>query len=791
MSTLSRPRGRRLPAEVTGFVGRRHEVAEVKRLLSGAHVVTLTGAGGVGKTRLALRVAADVRRAFRNGVWLVELAALDKPELLVQTVAEALEIRDRSPRPPLKVLTDHLRDKQALMVLDNCEHLLQDCAVLAEKLVRAAPDLRVLVTSRQALGVDGEHTLTVPPLALPDSGLARPSTEALAQSDAVRLFAERAGAVLADFAVTDDNREAVEGICRRLDGLPLAIELAAVRLRALSVQQLLDRLDDRFRLLTSGSRAVLPRHQTLRALIDWSYALCTDQERALWERVSVFAGDLDLEAAETVCSGDGIASGEIVDLVIGLVDKSVLVREEYPSGVRYRLLETIRQYGRDRLRESGEEEDLRRRHRDWCQGLVARAEQEWFGPGQVRWFARLRGEHSNLRAALDFCLTARGEAERGLAVATAMRFYWIAAGFLHEGRCWLDPLLAADAAPTVSRARALCVNARLAVLQSDFAAAESMLEESRALAGRFDDAATLAQIMYVSGLSALVRQDLTRAATLLENAVDRHRELDDQVGVVNSLMYLATAHSFLGHSRRALTLFETCLGLCEARSEHWFRSYVLSVFAIEMWRQGDTARAIEMESESIRLKQPFNDRLGIALCVEVMAWIAAGKGDCECAAQLLGALRGIWRSVGGPLFGYLAEYHSQCEAVVRSALGVKRFDVALRKGAGLTFEGALACALREKASAGEQPEEADRPSPLTRRETEIAQLVAQGLSNKEIAASLVIAQRTAEGHIEHILSKLGFHSRAQVAVWVGERTRAPEEERPSEGDPGPAAPPAS
>ncbi|MFC7643914.1 AAA family ATPase [Streptosporangium lutulentum] len=355
-ATSKRLRAQRLLAEVTSFVGRRHEVAEVKRLLSGAHVVTLTGAGGVGKTRLALRVAADVRRAFRNGVWLVELAALDEPELLVQTVAEALEIRDRSPRPPLKVLTDHLRDKQALIILDNCEHLLHDCAVMTETLVRAAPDLRVLVTSQQTLGVDGEHTLTVPPLALPDSGLVRPSTEALAQSDAVRLFAERAGAVLADFAVTDDNREAVEGICRRLDGLPLAIELAAVRLRAMSVQQLFNRLDDRFRLLTSGSRAVLPRHQTLRALIDWSYALCTDQERALWERVSVFAGDLDLEAAETVCSGDGIASGEIVDLVIGLVDKSVLVREEYPSGVRYRLLETIRQYGRDRLRESGEEE---------------------------------------------------------------------------------------------------------------------------------------------------------------------------------------------------------------------------------------------------------------------------------------------------------------------------------------------------------------------------------------------------------------------------------------------------
>ncbi|SNS71069.1 non-specific serine/threonine protein kinase [Streptosporangium subroseum] len=781
MTILNRPPAQRLPSEVTSFVGRRHEVTDVKRFLSGAHVVTLTGAGGVGKTRLALRVAADVRRAFRDGVWLVELAALDTPELLVQTVAGALDIRDRSSRPRLEVLVEHLREKQALVILDNCEHLLHECAVLAETLIRVAPDLRILATSRQPLGIAGEQTLAVPPLALPDSDVPRPSVEALAQCDAVRLFAERAGAVLPDFAVTDDNREAVEGICRRLDGIPLGIELAAVRLRALSVQQLLDRLDDRFRLLTAGSRAVLPRHQTLRALIDWSYTLCTDQERLLWERVSVFSGGLGLEAAETVCSGDGIDREEIVDLVIGLVDKSVLIREEYPSGVRYRLLETIRQYGRDRLRESGEEEGLRRRHRDWCQDLVTRAEREWFGPNQVMWFTRLRGEHSNLRTALDFCLTAPGEVERGLAIATAMRFYWIAAGFLHEGRCWLNPLLAAGAERSVFRGRALCVNARLAVLQSDFTAAESMLEESRSLAKGFGDAATLAQIAYVSGLAALVRQDLTRAATLLEEALDRHRAVDDQVGEVNSLMYLATAHSCLGHSRRAVTLFETCLAMCETRSEHWFRSYVLSVFAIEMWQQGNTARAIEMEGESIRLKQPFNDRLGLALCVEVMAWIAAGRGDYECAAQLLGALRGIWRSVGGPLFGYLAGYHSQCEAVTREHLGAKKFDAALRKGVGLTFDGALACALQEKAPAGEQSEEAERPSPLTPRETEIAQLVAQGLSNKEIAASLVIAQRTAEGHIEHILSKLGFHSRAQIAVWVGERNRAADDERPPEG----------
>ncbi|WP_345444760.1 ATP-binding protein, partial [Actinoallomurus vinaceus] len=349
-----------LPAEVTSFVGRRHEVAEVKRLLSVSRLVTLTGPGGVGKTRLAGRVGALLRRAFADGVWLVELADLANPDLLVPAVCEALRIRDHSARPAVEVLIDHLRDAQALVILDNCEHLVPECAVLVEALLRSAPRLRVLATSRQPLGVGSEQSLSVPTLPVTSDG-----DVGVVAGDAVRLFAERAEAVVPGFVVTEDNREAVERICRRLDGLPLGIELAAVRLRALSVQQLLARLDDRFRLLTSGSRAVLPRHQTLRALIDWSYGLCTEAERSVWARISVFSGGLDLEAAEQVCVGDGIAREDMLDLVGGLVDKSVLVREEHPGTVRYRLLETIRQYGRERLIASGTEHLVQQRHRDY------------------------------------------------------------------------------------------------------------------------------------------------------------------------------------------------------------------------------------------------------------------------------------------------------------------------------------------------------------------------------------------------------------------------------------------
>ncbi|MEV1177118.1 LuxR C-terminal-related transcriptional regulator [Nonomuraea sp. NPDC049784] len=756
----------RLPSELNSFVGRRHEIAEVKRLLSEARLVTLVGVGGVGKTRLALRAGYDLRRSFHDGVWLVELAALESPELLLQTVTESLEIQDRSVRPSIEVLIDHLHDKHLLLILDNCEHLLEHCARMAETLMRTVPGLRILATSRQSLGVVGEQTMPVPTLPMPDSNGSRPSTESLKQFDAIRLFAERAQAVLPGFEVTEANQEAVARICHRLDGIPLAIELAAVRLRAISVEQLLTRLDDRFRLLTMGARTAMPRQQTLRALIDWSYGLCTDQERLLWARLSVFSGGLDLEAAEQVCSGDGILPDEVVDLVVGLVGKSVLAREEHETTVRYRLLETIRQYGRERLRESGEEAELKARHRDWCHDLVSRAQREWFGPHQVAWFMRLHTEHGNLRTALDYCLTTPGEAERGLAIATALRFYWIAAASLREGRTWLDRLLSAGAEPTPARAGALCLNARLAVLQSDFAPAAEMLDECHGLSTKLGDAGILAGAAYVSGLAALIQRDFTGAVTFLGAAVEGHREAGEDMGMVNALMYLATAHSLLGHFDQAEAQYKECLAVCEAREDHWFRSYTLWVYGIELWRQGDTAGAVEMEREAIRLKRPFDDRLGIALCIEALAWMAA-DGTAERAAVLFGASQESWRSFGAPLLSYLSGYHDASEARARERLGGRAFETGFRKGTELTSAEAIAYSMCETVQVAEPAREA--ASPLTRRELEIAQLVAQGMTNKAIASTLVIAQRTAEGHVEHILNKLGFNSRAQIAAWVGEQ----------------------
>ncbi|WP_433253727.1 ATP-binding protein [Streptosporangium sp. CA-135522] len=785
-TTSKRRRAAGLPAEVTSFVGRRHEVAEAKRLLSGARVVTLTGVGGVGKTRLALRVAADVQRAFRDGVWLVDLAGLDDPELLVPSVNEALTIRDHSSRPPLEVLVDHLRDRQALLVLDNCEHLLHDCAVVVETLARSASAVQVLATSRQALGIASEQTLPVPTLPMPDPGAPQPSIESLAQCDAIRLFVERARAVLPDFALTVANRDAVERICRRLDGIPLAIELAAVRLRALSVEQLLARLDDRFRLLTAGSPAALPRQRTLRALLDWSHALCTEQEQLLWARTSVFSDGLDLKAAEVVCSGDGLTREEVVDLVIGLVDKSILIRDDhpsYPSAARYRLLETIRHYGRERLVASGQEAALQRRHRDYYRELAAQARAQRFGPGQVLWFGRLRREHANLRAALEHCFAEPQEAATGLDMATDLLYHWITSFYLREGRCWLDRGLRAVTEPGEARARALWAGAWLAILQADVDSAAAMLEEARTLGERPGQEPVLAYVALYSGMIAMYRGDVESAVPLYEEAAARHRATGDPTGLALALIRLSLTHSFRGDFARAVSAAEEGLAMCEARGEGWHRAYTMMALGIAVWGQGDDRRAVELEMESLRFNRSLDDPMGAGTNLEVLAWIAATREQYEKAAMLLGILETVWRETGAPLsgFGHMARYHDECESRTREALGEPAFEAAVRRGARIPYEEALALALEEEAPGGEPSGEAERPSPLTRRETEIARLVAQGLSNKEIAASLVISQRTAEGHIEHILNKLGFHSRAQIAVWIGER------ERDTDGGPSPAS----
>jgi predicted ATPase/DNA-binding CsgD family transcriptional regulator len=777
MSGIKPPRhGGNLPAEATSFVDRRREISEARRLLTASRLLTLTGTGGVGKTRLAVRVAAEVRRAFADGVWLVELAALQDRTLLEQTVADTVGLRDRSARSPREAVVDHLRDKQMLLVLDNCEHLVAGCAGLAADLLAAAPGLRILATSQHALGIPGEHILAVSPLPMPDPE--RPSPPGtLVPDGAIRLFVERARLVRPGFAITTDNHGTQMRICRRLDGLPLAIELAAAWLRVLSLEQILHRLDDRFRFLRGGSRAVLARHQTLRAVVDWSHELCSPLERLLWARVSVFADGFDLDAAEAVCAGDGIEREQVLDVVAGLVDKSILIREDQEQGMRacYRLLDTIRHYGREVLRTAGTETALRRRHRDYYLGLVERGEAEWFGPNQLEVAARTRGEHANLRAALEFCLGTPGESEIGLRLAAALHFYWSGCGFLAEGRHWLDRALALDAQPSRARATALVVNAHLAVVQGDIPAATTMAQECRDWTESRGEEAVLAYAVFIQGAAARFSGDLRHGQALLEEALTRFEALGElNTIVITTYVTLAGAAVFQGDLARAVELCQRSLEHCERHGEQWARAYTLYALSLAEWQQGEVTQASMHAQEGLRVMHGFNDTFGTALLFERLALIAGSAGEDERAAVLLGAASTIWPLIGGqPLFGsqhYLAARES-CEQQARRVLGDRAFRAAFGRGAGFDLDQAVGYALGEKpapatpARAGT----AGMSTPLTRREQQVAELVAQGLTNKEIAAKLVIAPRTAESHVERILTKLGFTTRTQVGAWIIEQ----------------------
>jgi len=776
VSVIDRQRGN-LPVDVTSFVGRRREMAEVKDLLSASRLVTLTGMGGVGKTRLALRVAAELRRGFGDGVWLVELAGLRDPHLVAQTVAASLGFQDQSPGRSSETLAELLAPRRLLLVLDNCEHLIDACAVLVDALLRACPDVRILTTSRQPLGIAGEQVMTVPPLSVPDPD--RPSSQGLARFDSVNLFVERATAVHPGFAIDSGNQIAVAGICRRLDGIPLALELAAGRLRVLSPQQLLSRLDDRYHLLTGGSRAALPRQQTLQALIDWSFDLCSPAERLLWTRLSVFAGGFDLDSAEQVCSGGEIPAERVLDVLASLVDKSIVTAEDSGASVRYQLSETLRQYGLERLSATGEAPLLRRRHLAWCHSLAERLAVEWFGPGQATLLGALRRAHANLREALAFCLVEPAHAEAGLAMASALRFYWTTSGRLNEGRHWLDRLLEAYPEPNATRLRGLYVDGYLNAGVSDFAAADQRLEEAELLARRLDDVSAGAYVAQVRGMACLFRHEPAEGARYLERALAVHRERRDQAATSYEQALSGVALVQLGEESRAADLLEQCLTETGSAGESWIRSLALWVVGIQALRDGDMPRAISAERESLQLRVPLQSQYLSGLNLDVLAWVATVGGDAERAARLFGAAEAVVRAAGTTLIssGPTSGLHDEYLVAARRALGEKEFDRCFQQGLLMGFADAVAYALGNAERPAEQHPAAVRvgPDSLTRREWQVADLITQGLSNKEIATRLVISQRTAEGHAEHIMTKLGLTSRTQVAAWVNERRRPPEE----------------
>lgn len=755
------------PADVTSFVGRRWELAQSRSLLSRTRLLTLTGAGGVGKTRLALRLAGEVARAFKDGVWLVDLAPLRDEALLVSTVVNALGMSEKATRSPLDQLTDYLADKHMLIILDNCEHMVEECALLAGCLLGAARALRILATSRQALGIDGELLMTVPPLPVPET----PVTAAAAStSPSVELLTERVAKVIPDFGITPQNADAAVGICRRLDGIPLAIELASVQARTLSLEEILDRLDNRFGLLTKKSRGRPPRHQTLRAAIEWSYEMCSSREQILWARMSVFAGGCDLEAIEQVCAGGEIAPDEVFGLVAGLVDKSVIFRQGDGTPARYRLLETVREFGSEMLSSAGQQADFRERHWRYYQGLVQSAGIDIFGPRQTDWLARLRLEVPDLRTALEYGLNEPGETQNGLEAAATLHLMWVITGSLREGCRWLQRAIQLNPEPTTARARGLYACAALRLMLGEAEAALSMAYESSAIARQFEDDSALAYSALWAGAAKMYQGDYSAALSLLEKALVGHRAIGDVFGTYLDLRHLSMA-ALATEDPRASSFAKECLAICESHDAELSKSWALWVVGLVQIRQGDIERGIDRVRASLRLKSLVQDLVGEAHCLETLAWAAVMKGEAQRAARLLGAAHTIWGKAGSSLveFGYLEQLRSPFEVRIQKNLGEDAYLTFFNQGREAGIENVLGYALMDGVNWGAESGPGKvAESVLTPREQEVADLIGQGLSNKEIAKRLVIAQRTAEGHVEHILTKLGFRSRTQIASWVAE-----------------------
>ncbi|MCX5215395.1 LuxR C-terminal-related transcriptional regulator [Kitasatospora sp. NBC_00240] len=765
-----------LPADVTSLVGRRTEVAELKKVLSEARLVTLSGVGGVGKTRLAMQVSREVHRAFPDGVHWVSLAEVGEPGLVGLTTMAAVGVHTMG-SDAIAALIDFLRGKRLLLVLDNCEHLVDACAELVAALLRACPGVRVLATSREVLDIAGERSFVVPPLSAPgaDDPTARHGGD---MTDAVELFAERAAAAAPGFELTADNEQAVAALCRHLDGLPLAIELAAVRMRVLTVDELLARQGERYELLSAQGRGLLPRQQSLRATVDWSFELCSPQERLLWARLSVFVGGCDLAAAEIVCAGEGLTRSAVLDAMTGLVEKSVLMREEAQGRVRYQMLETIRQYGREQLQTTGEGAELRRRHRDRYLELAERVkEQWWFGPGQVALFSSTREEHANLRAAMEYSLTEPGQAGAGTRMAGALWIYWIVCGLPHEGTLWLERALACETEPGWQRAEALWAASLVSAYGGNPGPATveeilAMMAECQALAEQLGDPAFLAHATYLSGFAQLRGSDPLQGFTMLTEGIELERALGEANPHLSFAQFLLTIAATLGNLGDMVTdIGGEALNACRARGDEWLQSWIVLLIGM-VGVLNDREEAPGQLREAIRLKQPFRELLGIGSAVEFLAWCAMTDRDIKLAAKLFGAVTVFLKPLGLDMEQFVLQGewsdHRNHEWVVqqaKDALGEAAYLRAFRSGTRLTQDEAIALALGEE-SRPEQATAAPRTALLTRREVQIADLLAEGLSNKEIADRLVIAQRTAETHVASILTKLGLTSRSQVAIWV-------------------------
>jgi predicted ATPase/DNA-binding CsgD family transcriptional regulator len=754
-----------LPLELSSFVGREKELAEVGRQLEGNRLLTLTGSGGCGKTRLALATATDLVERFEDGVWLVELASLVDPSLVPQAVASALGLREQPGRSPAEALSRYLGSRNVMLVLDNCEHLVEACAALAEALLRFCPRLRVLATSREALDITGEVAWPVPPLSLPD--VRRLSdVESLPRYESARLFLERAAAVRPAFALTEQNAQAVAQICYRLDGIPLAIELAAARVKVLSVEEISERLEDSFELLASGGRTAMPRQRTLHATMDWSHDLLPDEERTLFRRLSVFAGGFNLQAAQAVCSGDGLDRDRVPEVLWHLVDKSLMVAREQDGEARYRLLETVRQYGREKLDDPEEEAELGRRHASFYVVLAEEADQGLSGPEQERWLILLEAEHDNLRAALTWSLGEGGDISLGVRLAAALGGFWSTRGYLSEGRRWLEETASRSGSKaTQARAKALNGAGWVAMLQDEYEAAGPLIEEGLTLNRELGDKEGIASSLVILGSAAMMgRRDDVPVVALLEEARKLRPELEDQRTVARMVLLESMVMLEQNDRERMVALNEESLALFRERKYAYGVVMCLTNLGLVTLAEGDYEKATALLSEDLRLARDLNHKLYIQYCLTGLAGVDASQGRPVRAARLWGAAEGMSETYGGHIMladRSIIDYEGRL-ATARSRLNEVAWTAAWGEGRAMGPDQAIEYALEQEQAPGPAEPEIYRAE-LSAREVEVLRLVAQGMSNAEVAEKLFLSSRTVNWHLTSIYRKLGSHSRTEAA----------------------------
>jgi predicted ATPase/DNA-binding SARP family transcriptional activator/DNA-binding CsgD family transcriptional regulator len=800
-----------LPAPRNSFVGRQTEMVEVKRALVMTRLLTLTGVGGSGKTRLAVEVSRDLVRAYPDGVWLVELAPLSEGELVPKALAEAVGTQEMPGRPITEVLVQSMRQKEQLVVMDNCEHLIEVTARLVDTLLDWCPRLRILATSREPLDVAGELNWSVPSLSVPDG---QPSIlEEVESYESVRLFVDRARHRNPVFSLTPENAPAVAKICERLEGIPLAVELAAARV-GLSVEQIAQRLDDSLRLLSAGGRTASPRQRTLRGTLDWSYELLSEPERRLFCRLSVFAGGWTLAAAEKVGAGD-TEQVDVLDLLCRLVDKSLVVGEAMGAGgVRYRMLEPVRQYAREKLEEGGEAEEVRLQHASVFLALAEEAESRLQGPEDVQWLERLEAEHDNLRAALSWALEREETDELGLRLAGALWLFWEGHGHYGEGHGWLEQVLARGG-QAAARAKAL-EGVGWLIFDSDetdktvMAAREGLkLSEEAGLGG-----AVRAKFLDLLGWKASMQGDRERAKELLEECLKLRRDAKDELGIADALLGLAHALDSPDDRERGKELFEEGIVLCRKLGyvrtlgrllfslgftllleDDYERGAALTEEAATLYRergykggleyaldnlgwaallQGDHERARNSYRESLILCKELGTRAIVSESLEGLACICVAEGATERATKLFGAAEPLGEAVPFQHHPEEDAWREPYLAAARSSLDEAAWDIAWAEGRAMSMEQAIDYALSEhKPALPTSPKSeqlsSEEPSSITPREKEVAVFVRRGLTNRQIASELFLSEHTVHHHITNILKKLNLSSRRQIASRLPDR----------------------